>query len=149
MIGAHQSLLDVCLLEPVLDGNATQYKVDPRSEVARPGIDLLLPVGEHAFAVRVKLATKIVQYWLFSSLITLTRYVSIQQELIEDAPVGCAQVLVMRHPLGPHVILCPCSINQVPGDVQISSEYNIPPHLRQIAYPRLQRGEKADAKPVS
>ena len=57
MIRPHESLLDVRLLEPVLDGDTAQYEVDARPKIAWSGIDFLLPVCKHAFTVGMEFST--------------------------------------------------------------------------------------------
>jgi hypothetical protein len=97
----------------------------------------------------MKFATQVVQDGFFSSFITMPRYLAIPQKLVEDTPVRCAEVLRVCHAFRAHIVLCFGRVNEVTGDVQVASEYDVLAHLSEVADPRVECCQEAVTKVIS
>jgi hypothetical protein len=106
-------------------------------------------VRVHALAGGVELATQVVKDWLLSSFVAFAGYVAVHQELVKDTTIRRAQVLVVRHAFGLQTVRCPGCVDEVSGDVEVTGQYDVLPHLSQVANPRLEGCEEAKAEVVT
>lgn len=145
----HQSFLDIGIREPAVHLDAWKNKVDPTAEIARPGIDLLLPVSIHALPVGMKVSDEIHEDWILSTFIPLTNDFSADKKLVEDTPIGSTDVLFMRHAILAKILCRTSRVNLTPGNVEITHQHDALAHLDQITNSTFQSAQKAIAEVVT
>ena len=80
--------------KPITHGATRQDKVDSASKVARPGIDLYLPMSVHARSLRVKLPGGVKHDRLLPAFVSFTVDLAANNELVEDAAIWRTDVFL-------------------------------------------------------
>ena len=103
----------------------------------------------HTFTIGVKLAAQVVQDGLFSSFVPIAGYLAVEKKLVEDTAVRRAQVLIVGHAFGTHVVLRLRRVDEVPRHIQVSSQDHILAHLRKIPDSCVKRSDEAIPKVIA
>lgn len=149
VIRSHETLLYIAVGKPRLHFYATQHKVDARAKVSRPCVDLLLPMGIHTLAVGVKFPADIPEHRMLSTWIALANDLAVLEKLVEKAPVGAVEIILLRDTLLIHVFFCLCGIDLFSRYIEISRQYDPLAHLRKVADAGVESRNKTIPEVVS
>lgn len=103
----------------------------------------------HALAVGVEFAADIPKHREFSAWVALANDLAILEKLVEEAPIGAVEIILLRDTLLIHVFFRFGGINLFPRYIEISRQYDPLAHFREVADAGIESRDKTISEVVS